>query len=248
VAAESTSVCSKTPVVRATSLAGGLGWFLGSVGSQAHQEETGDNEVLEFSPSGPLHRCVHADLESFDEWGSCSCEHGSGAFWFWLPLLTAEVDNHVGTGLAKVVLVGFWYSIGVPGSRLVAEVSKRRQAQRSHPGCGLVGGRGPSSCGTPDVYESHCERNGVGSLTCRSRWVTRRRVRGGLLAGGRCLGLWKPRTFTGEGGSCLGWSFSRSGVGTDWRQGHQSRSARTVRLVKSSFTVTRQLGEAGWSA
>jgi hypothetical protein len=59
--AESTSVLSRNPAVRAADPAGDLGHFSTPPGSPSSAGGKGDDEVLRFFSSWPLHRCVHAD-------------------------------------------------------------------------------------------------------------------------------------------------------------------------------------------
>jgi hypothetical protein len=87
---------------------------------------------------------------------------------------------------------GFGVRAVCSGSVLVAEVSKRRRAQRNHCGCGQDGGRGPSS----SHRDTMRGRKDVESLVTWQQ-VLRRRACGGPLAGGRCPGSRKPRIFTG---------------------------------------------------
>jgi hypothetical protein len=78
------------------------------------------------------------------------------------------------------------------GSVLVAEVSKRRWAQRSHFGCGRGGGRGPSfGRGEPSRSET-----ASGNRSFGYEWSAEGSEEDRLLMKG-VLGSWKPSAFTG---------------------------------------------------
>lgn len=143
---ESTSVLSRATVVRATGSAEGLGRFSSPLGSPGPTGGKWRRWGAWVPSSWPLYRCVQAD-----SW--VSGQHERRLDWR-LPEASVsgsccslpKVGNHpTQSGHVKA---GPERGLGVrwacSGSVLVAEVSKRRRAQRSHLGCGQGGGRGPS--------------------------------------------------------------------------------------------------------
>jgi hypothetical protein len=191
--AQSTSVLSRASVVRATGLAGSLGCFPGPEDSPGPLGRKRRQWGVRSFSSRPLHRCVHADSGGSGQYGWCLdwCLPGTSVSGPCCSLPTEGNLPRYWRTRKRVPVRGSVVGSVCSGSVLVAEVGKKRRTQRSHLGCGRVGGRGSSSqvgnrTGAKGRLALHHPATGGGQ-----------RVREGPLAGGRRLGPRKPPAFTG---------------------------------------------------
>jgi hypothetical protein len=240
--AQSTSVLSRASVVRATGLAGSLGCFPGPEDSPGPLGRKRRQWGVRSFSSRPLHRCVHADSGGSGQCGWCLdwCLPGTSVSGPCCSLPTEGNLPRYWRTRKRVPVRGSVVGSVCSGSVLVAEVGKKRRTQRSHLGCGRVGGRGSSSQ--------------VGNRTgAKGRLALHHPATGGGAKGPRRATCWWKTSRAAEAPSLHGllvesvlvWRIRVLASGSGGRQGRQSFGALGLDVVNSRSRCERSVERSG---